>query len=118
MIDRSAYLFLHDILECIRLLQKYTKGREFQEFQKDQAFQDSVLRRIEIIGEAVKHLPSEMRKVYADVPWKKVAGIRDIFIHEYYRVDLKLAWEVATIEAPKLKRYILKMMKDVRAKKE
>ena len=116
MKERSYLLFLHDILECIRLLQKYTKDRDFENFTKDRAFQDAVLRRIEIIGEAVKHLPLKIRKEYDKIPWKQVAGIRDIFIHEYYRVNFKLAWEVATVEAPKLRRYILKMMKELKEK--
>jgi len=61
------------------------------------------MRRLEIIGEAVKRLPLDLKKAHPGVPWKKIAGMRDVLIHEYFGVDLKLTWEVVERELPALK---------------
>ncbi|MEK7548174.1 MAG: HepT-like ribonuclease domain-containing protein, partial [Patescibacteria group bacterium] len=63
--------------------------------------QDAVTRRLEIIGEAVKNLPTELKKKYSKVPWKKITGTRDILIHEYFGTDFDLIWEVVKRELPK-----------------
>jgi len=81
------------VLECIELIEKYTGGKSKEEFLKSIQLQDAVIRRIEIIGEAVKNIPEGIKKSYQDIPWKKIAGMRDILIHEYFGVDLELTWE-------------------------
>jgi len=106
------------MLESIRLLEAYTKHKTLDDFLASRELQDAVLRRIEIIGEAVKQLPVRIRKAYPQIPWKQIAGTRDIFIHEYFRVDLQLSWTIATLEAPKLKRHIARIIKDIEKDQE
>ncbi len=79
------------------------KGRKALDITKEKfldstQIQDAVMRRIEIIGEAVKNIPQEVKDKYPDIPWKQMVGMRDILIHEYFGVDLELTWKVAKEE--------------------
>ena len=75
--------------------------------------QDAVLRRLEIIGEAVKNIPQSFRDKYPRIPWKNIAGLRDILIHEYFGVNLRRAWKVAKDDILGLKQELTKVRKDL-----
>lgn len=85
---RETNVFIADILESILRIEEFTKGIMQEEFCQNVQLQDSVARRLEIIGEAVKHIPKALRNKYPDIPWKRLAGMRDIIIHEYVGVDI------------------------------
>jgi uncharacterized protein with HEPN domain len=70
------------------------------------------MRRIGIVGEAVKNLPDSFRKKHGEVPWKKIAGTRDVLIHDYSDADLELLWEIINTDIPKLKKQIAALLKD------
>ncbi|MBU6446016.1 MAG: DUF86 domain-containing protein, partial [Verrucomicrobia bacterium] len=72
--------------------------------------QDAIIRRLEVIGEAVKALPLTLRAKSPEVPWKQMAGMRDVLIHEYFDVDLILTWRVVKHELPKIKLKILELL--------
>lgn len=108
-------IFIDHILECIELIDDYTKGVIKEEFVKSIQLQDSVIRRIEVIGESVKNIPQEIKDKYSDIPWKRIAGMRDILIHEYWGIDLNLTWEVVVGEIPDLKREMLRIRKELEA---
>jgi len=98
--DEQAYL-LHAI-EAIDAIQRYTvDGREA--FFSDGKTQDAVIRNIEILGQAVKGISDDTRALEPGVPWRKIAGMRDKLIHEYFGVDLALVWDVVEDELPALR---------------
>ena len=100
MKDVSAYL--RHIAEAIEKVEKYTKGGR-RKFVEDTMIQDSVIRNLEIIGEAAKNLPAELRKSYPKVPWRSNMGMRNVLVHEYFGVDLDIVWKVVTQRLPILK---------------
>lgn len=103
---RNLQLYLGDIWESILAIEHYTRGVSGDEFAADGKLQDAVSRRLEIIGEAVKHLPEEFRSRFPEVPWKRVAGLRDVLIHEYFNVRVIRIWPVVTKDLPELKQAV------------
>ncbi len=102
MKDRDPSLYLTHVLESIELARAYVEGVDFRRFSESQQLQDAVIRRIEIIGEAVKNLPAEMRDAAPGVPWRRIAGMRDKVVHDYMGVDIELVWTVVHRDLPKL----------------
>jgi len=109
---KSELLYLSNIQECIENIEAYTiEGKEA--FQKNRMIQDAVIRNLEIIGEATKRLSWEIRENYPDIPWRKMAGLRDVLIHEYLRVDLEEVWIIVDTNLPVLKRKINQIIIDL-----
>lgn len=109
---RDFRVYLDDILESIERIEEYTKGIAENEFMDTVPLQDAVVRRFEIIGEAVKHIPEEIKQKYPAVEWKKVAGARDIFSHEYFGVKLDRVWDTIINDLPLFKEQTEKILKD------
>jgi len=94
-------VYLTHIVECIQYILEYTQSGE-EEFYKQRIIQDAVIRNLEIIGEATKNISKEYRNQYPDIPWREMAGLRDVLIHDYLGVDLKIVWAVVKNELPRL----------------
>lgn len=113
---KDPKIFLEHILQCIERIEEYVEGITKKQFLESVQLQDSVIRRIEIMGEAVKNIPKQIKDKYADIPWKEIAGMRDILIHQYFGVDLELTWKIAKKDIRRLKNRILKVKKDLEDK--
>ena len=112
---RSTRHWLEDILEAAELLQQYTAGLSFDEFSYDVEKQDAVARRLEIIGQAVKELPQDLRDANPSVDWREIAGARDIVAHEYFRLDLGLVWGMVTKDVPQLAERVREILRKLPA---
>lgn len=108
---KEVDVFLSDILESIEAIEEYLEGMTEEQFSRDRQTQDSVIRRLEIIGEAVKKLPPEFRRKHPDVPWRIIAGMRDVLIHEYSGVNMQRVWQTTQEDLPRLKTAIETLIK-------
>ncbi len=113
MRKRNEAVYLKDILESIERIEQYIQGVKGSEFLKNLQLQDAVLKRLEIIGEAVKGVSNSIRKEYPEIPWKEIAGLRNILVHEYFGVNQKRVWKVVVEKLPLLKEQISDILKEI-----
>lgn len=92
--SRRSKLFLKDIAESCQKVRNYSAGVTFEQFSSDERTVDAIVRNLEIIGEAVKNLPEEIKDSRPDVEWRRIARFRDIIVHHYFKVDLDVVWDV------------------------
>ncbi len=92
------------------------KDVSWEKFDFDVQLQDSVIRRLEIIGGAVKNLPAEIKQLTPHIPWRDIADMRNVLIHEYFGIDKDLVWKVIKDELPPLKKEIKILLKQLSKK--
>jgi uncharacterized protein with HEPN domain len=92
-----------DIIEAIDAIEEYTGELTYEQFFASRLVQDGVIRRLEIIGEATKHIPKRVRDTHPEIPWRQIAGMRDVLAHDYFGVILENAWNVVQRDLPPLK---------------
>lgn len=107
---KEDHFYLEHILQSVNRIIKYTKELSEKDFDTDDMAQDAVIRQLEIIGEATKRLSKEFRESNPSIPWKDMAGMRDILIHDYLNVDLNIVWKTAKEYIPPLKSAIEKLL--------
>ena len=101
--DKEA---VFDIIESVKKIMSYTVQISLTEFGASDEKQDAVLRRILVIGEATKRLSPEFRQCYSQIPWRDIAGMRDILVHDYNRIDIERVWDVVQNDLPDLMTFL------------
>ena len=108
---KDPRVFLIHILENAALAQVNLKDFDFDRFIKNKAIQDAVVREIEIIGEATKNLPLEFKDRHPEIPWQKIAGMRNKIVHNYFDIDFKVVWNTVKEDLPELEKQIKRLIK-------
>ena len=100
---RPVRLLIQDMVGRIERIERFIAGLDRESFLRDEKTCDSVVRNLEVIGEAANRLPQEFRDRHPGIPWPRIAGLRNCIVHEYFDVDLELVWEIVRAELPVLK---------------
>ena len=108
---RDYKLYLKDILEASARIEEFVEEMSLEKFRADDKTSSAVIRKFEIIGEAVKNIPKEIKKQYPDIPWREISGMRDKLIHFYMGVDYELVWDTIQTRLPELKSAIKKILR-------
>ncbi len=107
---KNPQVFLQHILESIEWIEKDTADLSKEQFLEDVPIQDAVIRRLEIIGEAINNLPADLKKASPDTPWRDISDTRNKLIHGYFGIDLGLVWSIVQNDIPPFKKQIKAML--------
>jgi len=105
--------YIEDIIEAMNAAMEFVKDMSYDEFVKDTKTIYATIRSLEVIGEAIKNIPDDVRKRYQEIPWRKMAGMRDKVIHEYFGVRLERVWEAIKKDIPYLKPLFQKLLREL-----
>jgi uncharacterized protein with HEPN domain len=103
---RTSLQYLDDILEAIGNIEEDTTGISYDDFVADRRRRDAVIRNFQVIGEAIKNLPDDLKAGYPETDWKKIAGFRDVLTHVYFGIKPTILWDNAKNNLPDLKKEI------------
>ena len=107
---KDPKIYLIDIVQAIADIYTFSPGMTKEDFITNILLQDGILRKISVIGEAVKRLPPRLKEKEKDIPWKKITGMRDVVVHDYSDINLDTIWETVTEDLPKLNNAVHRML--------
>jgi uncharacterized protein with HEPN domain len=110
---RRISIYIKDILENIKFAEKFIENIAYKDFASDKKTFYAVLRCIEIMGEAAKNVPEDIRGKYPEIPWKEIAGMRDKIIHFYFGINMKKVWMAVKEDIPLIKPHLKRVLKDL-----
>lgn len=113
MTKRSYKMRIEDILHALNKIDQYTLNMSYNQFTKNELIIDAVVRKLEIIEEAARAVPDSIAEQYPEVSWHRMAGLRNILIHEYFGVDKRIVWEIITNDLPNEKPLLEFVMREL-----
>lgn len=108
----DEFLYLRHILDAINNVEEYLDGVDEKKFKETRLLQDGVIRQIEIVGEATRHISKDIRKAYPEIPWQDIVGMRDKLIHGYFGVDIEKVYDTEREDLPVLHKQVIGILKD------
>lgn len=110
---RSYTEFLQDILDAITEIDLFVNNVSYEAFESNREKTLAVVKLLEVIGEAVKKIPNDRRELYPDIPWKSIAGMKNMLVHEYWQVDVAVVWATVQHSLPSLKVVAIKELEEM-----
>lgn len=107
--------YLKDIRDEIHQALAFVSGVSYEEFLENAMLNHAVVRSLEVVGEAAKGIPEDVRQQYPEVPWRRMAGMRDVLIHHYFGVDLEIVWRTATEILPDLAPQVERVLSELKS---
>jgi uncharacterized protein with HEPN domain len=109
---KRKHVYLIDILEAMNKIEVYIRGIDFDSFCVNEMMFDAVIRNLEIIGEAARNLPEEIKTKHTEIPWRQMIGVRNILFHEYFGIDNSIIWEIIKTNLPEIKPNIVRAIQE------
>lgn len=108
--SRDIEVYLTDIFEAVEKLLRYSAGLDAPRLRSNEMAFDAIVRNLEVIGEAVKSIPEDFRAAHPEIDWRRIAGLRDILIHEYFGIDNEILWDILVSKVPALRSGIRRIL--------
>jgi len=108
---KNFRVYFEDMLNAITNIEEYVGNMGFEEFRKNKLVRDAVIRNLEVIGEAAKNIPKEIKEEHSEIKWREIAGLRDILIHKYFEVNIRILWDIIEDKLPDLKKKVTRVLK-------
>lgn len=110
--EKDDTIYLRHVFDAINIIEEYLQDMDEEKFKATRLIQDGVIRQVEIMGEAIRHISKDLRYTYSEIPWQDIAGMRDKLIHDYFGVDLEKVWLTTQEDLPVLKKQVIGILKD------